>query len=75
MTVAELKDWLDDFDDQSEVCIGVQQTYGSNFAYDIIEVQEYTVSEFYEDEKQKRVVISEGTQIGTVDYDGYYDED
>lgn len=74
MTVAELKNWLNDFDQDAEVCIGIQQIYGSNFAYDIADVEEHIVSQFY-GENEKMVVITESSQMGIVDYAGYYDEE
>ena len=68
MTVAELKNWLDDFDDDAEVCIGMYQRCGSNFAMNINEVAEYEINPFYDD-SCKMVVIVEGSQMGTVDFD------
>lgn len=35
MTVRELKDQLETFNDDMEVVIGMQQTYGINFAMEI----------------------------------------
>ena len=51
-----------------EVVIGMQQTYGSNFAMEIEGcVDEYNVTAFG-DEDYRTVVITEGSQIGVVDY-------
>ena len=68
MTVRELIDILENFDDDMEVRIGMQQTYGTDFAMDIIDVEEYTVNAFY-GEDYKAVVITEGSQCGAVDYE------
>ena len=69
MTVRELINILKNFDDDMEVRIGIQQTYGTDFAMNIREVEEYTVNAFYE-EDYKAVVITEGSQCGAVDYNG-----
>lgn len=69
MTVGELKELLEEFDDNADVCIGVQQTYGSNFAYHIDDIAKYDVNPFYDD-SYRMVVITEGSQMGTVDFDG-----
>lgn len=73
MTVRELIDMLEDFDDDMEVRIGMQQTYGTDFAMSIIDVEEYTINAFY-GEDYKAVVITEGGQCGAVDYDGEHDD-
>lgn len=68
MTVRELINQLEGFNDDMEVVIGMQQTYGSNFAMEIeCCVDEYNVTAFG-DEDCRAVVITEGGQIGTVDY-------
>mgnify|MGYP001069701097 CR=1 FL=1 len=68
MTVRELINQLEGFDDDMEVVIGMQQTYGSNFAIEIKGcVDEYNVATFG-DEDCRAVVITEGSQIGVVDY-------
>lgn len=64
---------LEDFDDDMEVRIGMQQTYGTDFAMNITDVEEYTVNSFY-GEDYKAVVITEGSQCGSVDYNGEYDD-
>ena len=69
MTVRELINWLEDFDEDAEVVIGMQQTYGTNFAMEIENVSEENVNLFYEDSEDKFVVITEGSQIGSVDYE------
>lgn len=69
MTVRELIDWLEDFDEDAKVIIGMQQTYGTNFAMEIENVSDENVNLFYGDSEDKFVVITEGSQIGSVDYE------
>ena len=69
MTVRELINWLEDFDEDAEVIIGMQQTYGTDFAMEIENVSEENVNLFYGDSEDKFVVITEGSQIGSVDYE------
>ena len=73
MTVRELIDMLENFDGDMEVRIGIQQTYGIDFAMEIRDVEERNVMAFY-GEDYKAVVITEGGQCGTVDYDGEHDD-
>lgn len=73
MTVRELIDMLENFDGDMEVMIGMQQTYGTDFAMSIRDVEEYNVMAFY-GEDYKAVVITEGGQCGAVDYDGEHDD-
>lgn len=73
MTVRELIDMLENFDGDMEVRIGMQQTYGTDFAMSIRDVEEYNVMAFY-GEDYKAVVITEGGQCGAVDYDGEHDD-
>lgn len=40
MTVRDLIDELEQFNDDTEVCIGMFQNYGSNFTMEISEVEE-----------------------------------
>ena len=62
---------LDDFDDDAEVCIGEYQTYGCNFAYDIDEVEsDKSINGFYDDDMENVVLITMGSQIGTIDTEG-----
>lgn len=68
MTVRELIDELEKFDEDMEVMIGMLQRYGSNFAMSICDnIEERKVEPFYEDD-YNAVVITEGSQIGTVNY-------
>jgi hypothetical protein len=72
MTVRDLIDALEQFDEDMEVCIGMIQRYGSDFAMDIIDdVEIHKINSFYGD-NYKAVVLTEGSQMGTVKYD---DED
>ena len=69
MTVRELINQLEGFNDDMEVVIGMQQTYGSNFAMEINGcVDEYNVIAF-RDEDSRAVVITQGSQMGVVDYE------
>lgn len=68
MTVGQLRKQLESFDDDMEVIIGMRQDYGSDFAMTIIGcVDEYNLTVFG-DEDCRAVVITEGEQIGIVDY-------
>lgn len=71
MTVRELIEALEDFDDDMPVVIGMIQNYGSNFAMNICDeiIEELHINKFY-GEDVNAVVLTEGTQIGTVDYEG-----
>ena len=79
MTVRDLIDMLEEFDEDMEVRIGMIQNYGSNFAMNIIDdVAVHKIRTFYGNDF-RAVVLTEGNQIGTVDYDSddedYDDED
>lgn len=67
MTVRELINWLEDFDDDAIVVIGMHQRYGSDFAMDIDDVSTETVDE-WDGEETEMVVITEGSQMGSVHY-------
>ena len=68
MTVRDLIDELENFDEDMEVVIGMIQNYGSNFAMNIMEVDEHEVSNWYK-EDCRTVVITEGNQRGYVNYE------
>jgi len=70
MTVEELRGLLNTFEDEDEVVIGQKQMYGCDWMYKIRSVDRLVVSPFYDDDTHM-VVISEGCQEGTVDYDSY----
>ena len=75
MTVRDLIEDLEQFDEDMEVRIGMIQNYGSNFAMNIIDnIAEHTIKSFYGDDF-KAVILTEGNQIGTVDYDDEDEED
>ena len=69
MKVRELINMLERFDDDMEVRIGMQQNYGTDFAMNIVDVEEYNVMAFYGNDYEA-VVITEGEQCGSVDYNG-----
>lgn len=73
MTVRQLIEELENFDDDMEVRIGMQQNYGTDFAMSIRDVEEYDINSFYGAD-YKAVVITEGGQCGAVDYDGEHDD-
>lgn len=69
MKVRDLIDALEQFDEDMEVRIGMIQRYGSNFAMDIVdEIAIHNINSFY-GEDINAVVLTEGRQVGTVDYD------
>ena len=69
MKVRDLIEELENFDGDMEVRIGMIQNYGSNFAMNIVEdVAEHKIRSFYGSDF-KAVVITEGNQVGTVDYE------
>lgn len=75
MTVSELIEVLEEFDGDMEVRIGMIQNYGSNFAMNIIDdIAEHKINTFYGN-GFKAVVLTEGDQIGTVNYDDEDEED
>ena len=75
MNVRDLIDVLEQFDEDMEVRIGMIQNYGSNFAMNIIdEIAVHNINSFYGDDIQA-VVLTEGNQVGTVDYDDDEEED
>ena len=67
MTVGELKQILEDYNGDLQVCIGMIQNYGSNFAMEIDTVDCQNVDDWEYGEKDK-LVLTEGSQIGTVLY-------
>ncbi len=71
MTVRELINWLEEFNDDAEVVIGMQQRYGSDFAVEIDDVSGEKVNLWDGDEDNNGtsyVVLTEGRQIGSVSY-------
>ena len=75
MTVRDLIDALEEFDEDMEVRIGMIQNYGSNFAMKIMDnIAVHNINSFYGEDIQA-VVLTEGNQVGTVDYDDNEEED
>ena len=75
MTVRDLIEALEAYDDDMEVMIGMRQNYGSDFAMDIeYDIGEYEIRAFY-GEDYKAVVLTEGSQCGVVGYDDDDGED
>lgn len=67
MTVGELKRILEDYDEDLPVCIGLIQTYGSSFATELDDIDEFTVDD-WEYGEEKKVILTQGSQIGIVEY-------
>ena len=75
MTVRDLIEMLEEFDEDMEVVIGMQQRYGSDFAMDIsYDVGEYKINTFFGDDYHA-VVLTENSQIGTVKYEEDEDDE
>ena len=72
MTVGELIEWLNEFDENTEVVIGMRQKFGSDFMHEILNATEERIEPWY-GEATNAIVITEGDQIGVVRYD--YEED
>lgn len=58
MTVGELKAALEDYGEDLPVCIGMIQSYGSNFATELDDVGELTVDD-WEYGEEKKVVLTQ----------------
>ena len=69
MNVQQLIEMLEEYDKDLPVRIGMQQTYGSDFAMNVTEVGVYGINSFY-GKDYLALVLTEGSQCGTVDYDG-----
>ena len=68
MTVGDLKAALENYDEDMPVCIGMIQSFGSNFATELDDIDEFTVND-WEYVEEKKVVLTQGSQIGIVDYE------
>ena len=75
MTVRELINELENYDDDQEVMIGQFQTYGSDWCYTISEVEEHDVNGLYGDDMDDVVLILEGRQDGTIKSDDDEDDE
>lgn len=67
MYVGELIDILKQYNPYTPVCIGEIQSYGSNFATELDDVDIQNVDDWEYGEEHK-VVLTQGSQIGTVNY-------
>ena len=65
MTVKQLKELLNNFNDTDYVCIADQNTWGSSYAYSVSRVQRTTLTP-YHGEDERVVVIRRDDQIGAV---------
>ena len=65
--IGELKAALEDYNEDLPICIGMIQTYGSNFATGLDDVDELMVDD-WEYGEEKKVVLTQGSQIGIVEY-------
>ena len=75
MTVRDLIDILETYDDDMKVRIGMRQTYGTDFAMDVeYDIEERKIRAFYGND-YKAVVITEGSQCGAVVYNDDEDDD
>lgn len=75
MTVKDLINELKNFEEDMPVRIGMIQNYGSNFAMNIIDdIEEHTINTFY-GKNYKAVILTEGNQIGIVNYDNDEEEE
>jgi hypothetical protein len=69
MTVRDLIEILETYDEDMEVVIGMIQNYGSNFAMRMVDdIAEHRINTFY-GKDFNAIVLTEGNQIGVVDYD------
>ena len=70
MTVRDLIERLEMFDEDAQVKIGMMQNYGSDFAMNIVDnVDEFNIRSFH-GKDYRAVVLTQGNQCGTVDYLG-----
>ena len=78
MTVRELKESLDNFDEDAPVMIGQIQKYGSNWAYEIDDIEiDVSVSavSWLASDKENVVLLIMGMQGGVPEFeniDNYY---
>ena len=67
MKVKTLISWLSDYDDDTEVMIGMYQIYGSDFAYTIEEIEDKKAFEgFYGEHEDNVIFLLEGDQCGVI---------
>lgn len=66
MTVSELIEELQQYDDDTEVVIACFQARGTDFGYNVGRVEPVTLSPFDGDDKVQVVAIVEGYQEGSI---------
>ena len=67
MTVGELIEMLSQYDPDTYVMVGKYQRYGSDFAYDINDIEDKKkFSAFYGNDDDNVIFILEGEQAGTM---------
>lgn len=69
MTIGELINVLEGYDEDMEVCIGMYQRYGSNFTYDVCDVEVNGINQFYGEDIDEAVMLIMGTQTGSIKYE------
>lgn len=69
MTIKELKDLLDNFDDDEEVIISDSSRYGNVYAYEVRAVNKANFTPYYSDDDDEYGVvrIQLGSQVGVVE--------
>lgn len=68
MTVRDLKAALENYDEDIPVCIGMIQSFGSDFATELDDIDELMVDD-WEYGEEKKVVLTQWSQIGIVHYE------
>lgn len=68
MTVRDLKAALENYDEDMPVCIGMIQSFGSDFATELDDIDELMVDD-WEYGEEKKVVLTQWSQIGIVHYE------
>lgn len=66
--IDELEFLREEYGEDIDVKIGMIQKYGTNFAMEISEIDVHQIKSFY-GKDYKAIVLTEGGQIGAVDYD------
>ena len=83
MTVKNLIEMLQQYDEGTEIMIGKYQRYGSDFAYEIKRIEDRKVfSGYFDGENSNVIFLLEGSQEGTMadadetdDWDEDWDEE
>ena len=66
MTVGELIHELQRFSEDEEVYVGEYQDYGSNFVYDVTDVERNGISKFYGKDVKSAPMLIMGSQCGVI---------